>query len=65
MVLIDTPGIGENDGMDVVVEKFVDENQVTGFIYMIKSDNGGGVDEDRVIIFCLFLPVDNTIKLNK
>lgn len=64
MVLIDTPGIGENDGMDVVVEKFVDENQVTGFIYMIKSDNGGGVDEDRVIIF-LFLPVDNTIKLNK
>ncbi|XP_063436025.1 uncharacterized protein LOC134717044 [Mytilus trossulus] len=49
IVLIDTPGIGENDDMDVVVEKFVDENQVTGFIYMIKSDNAGGVDEDRLV----------------
>ena len=48
LVLIDSPGIGENDGMDTVIETFVDTNQVMGFIYIIKSDNGGGVDEDRV-----------------
>ena len=34
--------------MDKVIEKFVEENQVMGFVYIIKSDAGGGVDEDRV-----------------
>lgn len=48
MVLVDTPGVGENDDMDKVIEKFVEENQVMGFVYIIKSDAGGGVDEDRV-----------------
>ncbi|XP_076095809.1 uncharacterized protein LOC143066878 isoform X2 [Mytilus galloprovincialis] len=61
MVLIYTPGIGENDGMDVMVEKFVDENQVTGFIYVIKSDNGGGVNEDRLVkLMKIILLKENT-----
>lgn len=49
LVLVDTPGIGENEDMDKVIEQFVDDNQVMGFIYIIKSDAGGGVDEDRLI----------------
>ena len=48
MVLVDTPGVGENEDMDTVIEKFVEENQVMGFVYIIKSDAGGGVDEDMV-----------------
>lgn len=48
MVLVDTPGVGENEDMDTVIEKFVEENQVMGFVYIIKSDAGGGVNEDRV-----------------
>jgi len=48
LVLVDTPGVGENEDMDTVIEKFVEENQVMGFVYIIKSDAGGGVDEDMV-----------------
>ena len=34
--------------MDSVITRFVSEHQIMGFIYIIKSDNAGGVDEDRV-----------------
>jgi hypothetical protein len=51
LVLVDTPGVGENEDMDTVIEKFVGENQVMGFVYIIKSDAGGGVDEDRKRVY--------------
>ena len=51
LVVVDSPGIGENDEMDKVIVDFVNENPINGFLYAIKSDNAGGVDEDRVGFF--------------
>ncbi|XP_061187110.1 uncharacterized protein LOC133195272 [Saccostrea echinata] len=48
IVLVDSPGIGENSAMDSVVTQFVSQHHIMGFIYVIKSDNAGGVDEDRL-----------------
>ena len=48
LVLVDSPGIGENDAMDEVITEFVSAHDIMGFLYAIKSDNAGGVDEDRV-----------------
>ena len=48
LVVVDSPGIGENAEMDKVVMNFVCEQEINAFIYAIKSDNAGGVDEDRV-----------------
>ena len=47
LVLIDSPGIGENEAMDNIIEEFVENNPIMGFIYVIKSDQAGGVQEDR------------------
>ncbi|XP_033744462.1 uncharacterized protein LOC117330354 [Pecten maximus] len=49
LVLIDSPGIGENEAMDGIIASYVQKNFVMGFIYVIKSDNAGGVDEDRLL----------------
>ncbi|OWF42782.1 uncharacterized protein LOC110460608 [Mizuhopecten yessoensis] len=49
LVLIDSPGIGENEAMDDIIASYVQENFVMGFVYVIKSDNAGGVDEDRLL----------------
>lgn len=50
LVLIDTPGIGENDAMEDLLKKFIQENHIQGFIYVIKIDGGdGGVQEDRIL----------------
>ncbi|XP_061187855.1 uncharacterized protein LOC133195894 [Saccostrea echinata] len=48
LVLVDSPGIGENPQMDSVIKHFVESNQINGFIYLIKSDSGQRVDEDRI-----------------
>lgn len=54
-MLVDSPGIGENSAMDSVITHFVSEHHIMGFIYVIKSDNAGGVDEDRVSVLNLRL----------
>lgn len=54
-MLVDLLGIGENFVMDLVIIYFVLEYYIMGFIYVIKLDNVGGVDEDRVSIFNLRL----------
>lgn len=50
LVFVDTPGIGENDEMDEVITRFVAANHIMGFMYVIMSNNAGGVQEDRVTI---------------
>lgn len=45
---MDSPGIGENPVMDSVIKRFVANNEINGFIYLIKSNSGSRVDEDRV-----------------
>ncbi|XP_021369321.1 uncharacterized protein LOC110460623 isoform X2 [Mizuhopecten yessoensis] len=49
IVFVDSPGIGENEAMDSVIANYVEENEIMGFMYVIKSDNSGGVEEDRLI----------------
>ncbi|KAK3102837.1 hypothetical protein FSP39_014308 [Pinctada imbricata] len=48
LVLVDSPGIGENEAMDAIIGEFVQTNHIMGFIYLIKSDQAGGVQEDRI-----------------
>lgn len=47
-MLVDTPGIGENELMDSVTMNFIKSTHTSAFIYVIKSDAAGGVQEDRV-----------------
>ncbi|XP_071082499.1 uncharacterized protein [Haliotis cracherodii] len=51
VTIIDSPGFGENEAMDTVVRNFVSNNHVAAFIYIIKTDSSGGVQEDRLIRF--------------
>ena len=48
MYIIDSPGFGENTAMDKMLMDYISVNQIFAFIYVIKSDNAGGVQEDRV-----------------
>ncbi|CAG5126119.1 unnamed protein product, partial [Candidula unifasciata] len=51
VTLVDTPGIGEDEKMDNVTMNFVRFNHASAFIYIIKSDTAGGVQEDRLLSF--------------
>ena len=48
LVFVDTPGIGENEFLESELMNFIHDNVILGFIYIIKTDNAGGVQEDRV-----------------
>ena len=43
IVLIDTPGIGENVTMETVLLDYVEKRDVFGFIFVIKCNDSGGV----------------------
>ncbi|CAG5127186.1 unnamed protein product [Candidula unifasciata] len=51
VILVDTPGIGENEVMDDVTMNFIKSTHVSAFIYVIKSDTAGGIQEDRLLSF--------------
>eukprot|EP00058_Branchiostoma_floridae_P024616 XP_002610106.1 hypothetical protein BRAFLDRAFT_89859 [Branchiostoma floridae] len=44
--IVDSPGIGESDIMSAAVMEYL--QQAFAFIYVIKSDNAGGVQDDRL-----------------
>lgn len=46
--IIDSPGFGESRQLDQVLLDFIANKDVFGFIYVIKSDNAGGVQQDRL-----------------
>ena len=48
MTLVDTPGIGENEAMYNCAMNYVKRNSAAACIYIIKTDNAGGVHDDRV-----------------
>ena len=50
VTLVDTPGIGEDKVMDSVTFNYVKDTFVNGFIYVVKSDTAGGVQEDQVCV---------------
>ena len=53
--IIDSPGFGELAAMDQVLMDYIASNEIFAFIYVIKSDNAGGVQEDRVREITVFL----------
>lgn len=52
---MDTPGIGESNEMKQVLRDYIEHNQIYGFIYVIKSDNAGGLAEDRVNKWIIYM----------
>ena len=48
VVIVDSPGIGESELMDEEVGEYLPE--AFAFIYVIKTDNAGGVQKDRVSV---------------
>ena len=48
MYIIDSPGFGEHPSIDSQIIDYISENEIFAFIYVIKTDNAGGVQEDRV-----------------
>ncbi|CAC5409767.1 unnamed protein product [Mytilus coruscus] len=47
LILIESARDGETDETGQVILKFVNENQIDGFLYVIKADNANGVEEER------------------
>lgn len=45
-MIVDSPGVGESDVMNEFVLSYLPH--AFSFIYVIKSSNAGGVQEDRV-----------------
>ena len=45
-MIVDSPGIGESDEMDEIVEQYLPK--AFAFIYVINSTNAGGIQKDRV-----------------
>ncbi|KAL3853540.1 hypothetical protein ACJMK2_017075 [Sinanodonta woodiana] len=49
LILADTPGIGENEFLEKYLIDYIEQNEIHGFIYIIKTDNAGGVHEDLLL----------------
>ena len=45
-MIVDSPGVGESDAMNEFVLSYLPH--AFCFIYVIKSSNAGGIQEDRV-----------------
>ena len=48
-MIVDSPGIGESTIMDDIVKEYLPE--AFAFIYVINSQNAGGIQPDRVTHF--------------
>ena len=48
LVLLDTPGIGENEFLENYLMDYIKTHQILGFLYIIMSDVAKCVAEDRV-----------------
>ena len=51
LVLLDTPGIGENEFLENYLLDHKKTHQILGFLYIIMSDAAKCVAEDRVRLF--------------
>ncbi|KAL3853537.1 hypothetical protein ACJMK2_017072 [Sinanodonta woodiana] len=49
MALLDSPGIGENEFLEDMLIKYINDHEIHGFIYTVKTDNAGGVQEDMLL----------------
>jgi len=48
-MIVDSPGVGESDVMSEFVLKYLP--RAFCFMYVINSDNAGGIHSDRVRVF--------------
>ncbi|KAK3610636.1 hypothetical protein CHS0354_009100 [Potamilus streckersoni] len=48
-VFVDSPGIGENEFLENLVIDYIARTEIQGFMYVIKTDAAGGVQEDRLM----------------
>lgn len=53
LVLVDTPGIGENEFLENYLMEYIRTHQILGFMYIIMTDNALGIAEDRVRVILL------------
>ncbi|XP_071083349.1 uncharacterized protein [Haliotis cracherodii] len=51
VTIIDTPGFGEYEAMEKLVRDFVTQGRIAAFVYVVKTDSAGGVQEDRLVRF--------------
>ncbi|KAL3853541.1 hypothetical protein ACJMK2_017076 [Sinanodonta woodiana] len=49
LILVDSPGIGENEFLENLVIDYIAKTEIEGFMYVIKTDAAGGVQEDRLM----------------
>ncbi|KAK3610632.1 hypothetical protein CHS0354_009096 [Potamilus streckersoni] len=49
MVPVDSPGIGESEFLEDLLINYINNHEIHGFMYVIKTDNAGGVQEDRLL----------------
>ncbi|XP_045166443.2 uncharacterized protein LOC123529918 [Mercenaria mercenaria] len=49
LVLVDTPGIGENEFLENYLMEYIKNHQILGFMYIIMTDNALGIAEDRLV----------------
>ena len=62
-MIVDSPGVGESDVMSEFVLNYL--SRAFCFMYVINSDNAGGVQEDRVSnVNCLDAKKTNCLKMS-
>lgn len=49
LVLVDTPGVGENEYLQEYLMEYIHSHQILGFMYVIMTDNALGIAEDRLV----------------
>lgn len=54
LVLVDTPGIGENEFLENYLMDYIRKHQILGFMYVIMTDYPLGIAEDRVSLQSYF-----------
>ncbi|KAK3610631.1 hypothetical protein CHS0354_009095 [Potamilus streckersoni] len=49
MVLLDSPGNWDNEFLEDLLINYINDHELHGFIYTVKTDNAGGVHEDMLL----------------
>ncbi|KAL4226199.1 hypothetical protein ACF0H5_014185 [Mactra antiquata] len=49
LVLVDTPGVGENEFLENYLMEYIRSHHILGFMYIIMTDSALGVAEDRLV----------------
>ncbi|KAL3853538.1 hypothetical protein ACJMK2_017073 [Sinanodonta woodiana] len=64
MVAVDSPGIGESEFLEDLLINYINNHEIHGFLYVIKTDSAGGVQEDRLLNLLRIVIKQQNDKLN-